>query len=82
LSRARSRQKSRGEGADRFEAESVAFHEALRRAFLDIAARNPHRCAVIDADRDADAVEASVLAEVSRRLPALAEPAEAAPHVA
>jgi dTMP kinase len=82
LARARSRAASRGEGVDRFEAEASAFHEALRQAFLDIAAQNPNRCAVIDADREADAVEASIWAEISRRLPALAVPAKVVTHVA
>jgi dTMP kinase len=41
----------RGAGAapDRFEAEDHAFHEALRRAFLDIAEQAPERCCVVDA---------------------------------
>jgi dTMP kinase len=40
----------RGDGAaDRFEREGEAFHAALRTAFLDIAASEPERCAVIDA---------------------------------
>jgi dTMP kinase len=82
LARARSRQASRGEGVDRFEAETSTFHEALRQAFLDIAARDPGRCAVIDADREADAVEASIWAEITRRLPALANSAKVATHVA
>ena len=45
----------RGRGPDRFEAEGLAFHETLRRAFLDIAAAEPERCAVIDATRAARA---------------------------
>ena len=46
----------------------VAFHERLRRAFLEIAKREPKRCAVIDATRDIDAVTAQIVREVSRRL--------------
>lgn len=34
---------------DRFEGEAVAFHEGLRRAFLNIAAGEPDRCCVVDA---------------------------------
>ena len=37
--------------ADRFESEGLAFHQTLRRAFLDIAAAEPGRCALIDARR-------------------------------
>ena len=33
----------------RFEKFDRDFHEKLRQAFLDIAKRNPDRCAVIDA---------------------------------
>ncbi len=60
------RAQSRGEGEGRFESKGRAFHEALRQAFLDIAAREPERCHVIDAQgpigdvaaRIADAVKA------------------------
>jgi len=40
---------ARGEGEDRYEKMGHAFHETLRQAFLDIAAREPERCALIDA---------------------------------
>lgn len=46
LARARARS---GAAGDRFENESLAFHEALRRAFLDIATREPRRVKVVDA---------------------------------
>jgi dTMP kinase len=40
----------RGSGAtDRFEREGRGFHTRLRRAYLDIAEREPDRCIVIDA---------------------------------
>ena len=65
----------RGEGgADRFEAEGLAFHQTLRRAFLEIAAREPWRCAVIDALQSEDEVEADIWAAVVARL----DPANAA----
>ena len=54
--------------ADRFEAESGGYHDRLRQAFLGIAEREPNRCAVIDAGRDADAVEADVWRIVEGRL--------------
>ena len=56
-----------GAGVDRFEGEAPAFHRALRQAFLDIAAREPARVMVVDADRDADAIEADIWARVSAR---------------
>ena len=36
--------------ADRFESEGLPFHQTLRRAFLDIAAAEPLRCVIIDAE--------------------------------
>jgi dTMP kinase len=65
---------ARAETRDRFESESAAFHERLRRAFREIAAAEPGRCVVIDAGRPAEAVEADVWAAVAQRLPANARP--------
>ena len=59
----------RGTGdADRFEGETIAKHEARRRIFLEIAAREPGRCAVIDATRGVDDVAAEIWQVVSERL--------------
>lgn len=69
------RARARSQAADRFESEGQGFHEALRRAFLDIAADEPKRCAVIDGARDADAVEDAIWRAVSARL--LGEAAQA-----
>jgi dTMP kinase len=55
-------------GADRFEAEGIDFHRTLRRAFLDIAAAEPERCAVIDALKSEDEVEAQIWATIEARL--------------
>jgi dTMP kinase len=54
--------------ADRFESEGLIFHETLRRAFLDIAAAEPWRCVVIDADRSEDDVAATIWSAVESRL--------------
>ena len=54
--------------ADRFESEGLPFHQTLRRAFLDIAAAEPRRCAVIDADRSEDDVAAAIWSAVESRL--------------
>ncbi len=40
----------------------------LRRAFLDIAAREPERCAMIDALKSEDEVEAEIWTTVAARL--------------
>lgn len=60
-----------GEGPDRFESEALGFHARLRAAFLAIAAREPGRCAVIDATAEPDAVEAAIAATIAARLPSL-----------
>jgi dTMP kinase len=59
----------RGSGApDRFEAEDVRFHQELREAYRQIAADDPQRCVLIDANADAGTVAASVWAAVRDRL--------------
>lgn len=59
----------RGSGApDRFEGEDVRFHEQLRDAFRQIAASEPERCVLIDADADAAAVSDQVWRVVCGRL--------------
>lgn len=58
----------RGEGEDRFEGKGLAFHEHLRQAFLEIALREPERCAVVDVSDGVDVVAANILAVVERRL--------------
>jgi len=64
----------RGNGAgDRFEAEALDFHKKLREAYLELAAREPDRCAIIDATSAPDAVADAVWAVVNTRL----HPAEA-----
>ncbi|MFB2551614.1 dTMP kinase [Ensifer soli] len=51
-------------GLDRFEKEELDTHEKRREAFLDIAAREPDRCAVIDATAPPAVVADSVMAVV------------------
>jgi dTMP kinase len=54
--------------ADRFERDDLTVQEARRRAFLDIAAREPGRCVVIDASPATDEVAAAVWRAVTGRL--------------
>jgi dTMP kinase len=54
--------------ADRFERLHHEFHRRLRDGFLDIAKKEPRRCAVIDASGDVATVERAILAAVSERL--------------
>jgi dTMP kinase len=58
----------RGAGApDRFEAEDVKFHEGLREAYRQIAAAEPQRCVLIDANAAPGVVAARVWAAVRDR---------------
>lgn len=66
LKRARLR---RGESsADRFEKEPLAVHRRRRKAYLEIAKREPGRCVVLDAEADQDQVTQQVRATVSRAM--------------
>ncbi|MBM7047811.1 MULTISPECIES: dTMP kinase [Rhizobium] len=53
---------------DRFEKEEMQTHEKRREAFLDIAAREPDRCHVVDAQRSEDEIAEDIAAIVDRRL--------------
>lgn len=63
-----SRAHARG-GEDRYERMGSAFHETLRKAFLEIAAAQPKRCQVIDASQDVDEVARQIWHSVTSRLP-------------
>ncbi|MGE0668958.1 MAG: dTMP kinase [Sphingomonadales bacterium] len=52
----------------RYEAMGRKFHETVREAFLDIAAREPGRCAVIDANHPVETVHEAIWATVRERL--------------
>ena len=54
--------------ADRFEAESLEFHEKLRDAYLHLAAGEPNRCVLIDAREEPSAVAARIWETVAKRL--------------
>ncbi len=55
LARARGRA-----AADRMEAQSLEFHERVRRTFLELAAAEPHRYLVLDATRRPEDLAADV----------------------
>ncbi|MEV4138292.1 dTMP kinase [Dactylosporangium sp. NPDC049742] len=59
----------RGE-ADRLESESLAFHERVRYAFLDLAAADPSRYLVLDASMPPEALATGVLQRVRHLMPA------------
>lgn len=69
LARATSRREAiEGSEIDPFERRALAFHEKLRAGYLAIAAREPVRCAVIDAARDMDTVARQIWSVAERRL--------------
>jgi dTMP kinase len=58
----------RGTGApDRFESEDLKFHQDLREAYRQIAAEDPQRCVLIDANADSATVAAKVWAALHDR---------------
>lgn len=69
----------RGSGApDRFESEDLQFHQGLRDAYRQIAADDPRRCVLIDANADADTVADRVWTAVRERVLAAKSPAATA----
>lgn len=62
------RVEARSEGADRLEAESIAFHERVRYAFLDLAAADPKRYLVLDASRPVEEIADAVARRVEEFL--------------
>ncbi|MFY1697359.1 dTMP kinase [Solwaraspora sp. WMMA2101] len=59
------RAQRRGAGVDRLESESLAFHERVRYAFLDLAAADPKRYLVLDASRAPDELHDAVRTRVA-----------------
>ena len=66
LQRAATRRGS--ETPDRFEGENLKFHQGLREAYRKIAADEPARCVLIDANSDPDTVAGRVWTAVRERL--------------
>ncbi len=69
---AQKRVETRGEDLSRFDAESIAFHNKLRQAFLDIAENEKNRIFTVDAAASRDGVQARILYAVSQKYPELA----------
>ncbi len=67
LSLSRERRSDRA-AEDAIESRGADYHARVRQAFLDIAARDPVRCVVIDASQSADAVVREALAAIASRL--------------
>jgi dTMP kinase len=68
LERARKRSGEKGRALDRFERETVEFHERVRRGFLALAARDSHRVRVIDSAAPVEAVDDAIARTVEQWL--------------
>lgn len=55
---------------DRLESEPMEYHRAVTQAFLDLAAREPHRYVVIDATGDVDSIARTISARVLEEIAA------------
>lgn len=62
------RAKARAGVADRFERETLAFHERVRAGFVALAAETPARVVVVDSTTEPDAASTHILATVLGRL--------------
>lgn len=51
----------------RFEGRQMEFHHNLRRGFLEIAAREPERCVVVNADADIDTIQQQIVQIINKR---------------
>jgi dTMP kinase len=67
------RVKSRNaDGPDRFEKEELETHEKRREAYLDIAAREPQRCRVVNAMQEEADIAAEILAIITKLMSGIA----------
>jgi len=55
-------------GGSRFEAKGLAFHEAVRQGFLELARGRPERIEVVDARWPSERIAAAIRAALERRL--------------
>jgi dTMP kinase len=62
------RTRRRGDTPDRFERETVAFHDRVRQGFLALAAAEPGRFAVVDATEPLERVQQRCIDAVEQRL--------------
>jgi dTMP kinase len=67
LKRALQREASRnaGQSRDRFERESLAFHEKIREGYLQLAAGEPDRFVVVDAAQEPSAVHEAIFNRIA-----------------
>ena len=69
LARTRATDEAQRRGAeDRYERMELAFHQRMRDGFRDIAAAEPERVVLVDADADANSLSKTIAALVRERL--------------
>ena len=68
LDAARERMTARANDKDAIESRVLSYHEAVHKAFLDIARANPQRCVVLDASAVPAALADSAIAAINERL--------------
>jgi len=67
LDRAKMREGAKADSEDRFEQLDISFHETLRNAYLKIAAGEPERCVVLDANRSPENLQSSIQSVLSKK---------------
>jgi dTMP kinase len=68
LAKARTRLATRANDADAIESRVSSYHEAVHKAFLDIARANPQRCVVLDASVAPDLLADEAMNVIDARL--------------
>ena len=68
LSRSRARLKKHNSTEDRFEKEDIHFHEKVRKGFLDLAKKEPHRIKIFDTTQDQEVVHGLIFKEVEKKI--------------
>ncbi|HCU25567.1 MAG TPA: dTMP kinase [Deltaproteobacteria bacterium] len=68
LARAQSRLAAQNSSEGRFEAETLAFHEKVRAAYLQLAAEEPERFCVLDAASSIEILQEKILEKVEMTL--------------
>lgn len=61
------RAEDRGIGGTRYEKMGIEFHKRLRDGFLQIAAKNPHRCSILDATQSIEEISEYIMTLVEER---------------
>ena len=67
LGRAVSRETDKAAAEDRFERMDVSLHETFRSVFLEIAAEEPDRCVVLDADKEVDVLQQTLRSTIAQK---------------